>query len=382
MATKSESKASNICKLICKILLDPEIKELEILSSVPDEINSMIAAGRDNDGVYDKRFYPLIAVRTESIVGIPKSALISAFTYARSQFYPLVKQQTWSTEEAEIINHTTISLIFVGSENLTAINARKRLLAENHISQSDEFRINTVILTSRLKKHSKSPFLWAHREHLLRTMKIENMEHLCKYELQTVMVAGEHHPMNYYAWSHARLVFADIYRPSLRNPVGSTAKRYLEHTVLRIQKWCFAHSSDASAWSFFTWITKFYVDTTSSSKQARQDNILLLSRVAETVQFATTISLAHASVWGFVKDLSSNEEYVSERRKQSFIGVITTYATRRRSERYSKPPEHVKDRDRKVHEQEVLVLDKLRDKDVQSVTDCLLWIKVVNDLKK
>ncbi|KAK9484028.1 hypothetical protein V1527DRAFT_471251 [Lipomyces starkeyi] len=365
-------------------------------------MEAMIKDKTDGGGVYDKEYYPFIVVPDEHIVGIPKEPLMLAFAYARTKFYDLIKLSTWTDEQALEVSQTSLVLLLIGSENLTAINARKRLTIQNTETASlcQEFRLTTVILCSRLQKHSKSPLIWNYHKHIVSSQfshfsrtatyreRAKYIEDLCKSELQTVLVAAEHHPMNYYAWGYARWVFSGIYGSLLSSPSARYysvvfVRKYIESIVRKIEKWCFLHASDNSAWSFFQWVLFMYVDCSHRDHAERIDDKYLLSKVVEVIQFATTVSLAHESVWGFVRRVVSDSNYVSDPERELFIRTINSYLRSRSADTYGT---HVNDEDMSnkemaLRQKQERILHNLRDKDVYVVGCCLHWIAVRTHLK-
>ncbi|KAK9242926.1 hypothetical protein V1506DRAFT_545993 [Lipomyces tetrasporus] len=395
--------SQHYCRLLHDILIDPRIKELEILKSLPPEMEAMIMENNDGGGVYDKNYYPLIVVPGEHIVGIPRRVLMTAFADARTKFYELIKLSTWTDEQTLEVSQVSLVLLLIGSENLTAINARKRLITRclETASLCREFRLTTVLLSSRLQKHSKSPLIWnyhkfivsAQLDYFTRTSnhreRTKYVEDLCKSELQTVLVAAEHHPMNYYAWAYARWLFAEIYGSLLSSPSARyysivVVRKYLESVVRKVEKWCFSHASDSSAWSFFQWVLFKYVDGSHRATTERIDDTYLLTKVVEVIQFATTVSLAHESVWAFVRRVVSDSEYVSDRSCETFTRMINSYLRSRKADTYGV---HVYDegmstKDKVLRQKQESILDTLRDKDVYVVSSCLTWIAVRKHLKK
>ncbi|KAK9236715.1 hypothetical protein V1525DRAFT_433431 [Lipomyces kononenkoae] len=391
------------CRLLHDVLIDARIKEIEILKSVPPEMEGMIRENKDRGGVYDKRYYPLFVVPNEHIVGIPKPLLMLAFRDARTKFYDLIKLPTWTDEQALEVSQTSLVLLLVGSENLTAINARKRLLSQNSTtaSLSQEFRITTVILCSRLQKHSKSPLIWNYHKQLVSGQlnqftktatyreRTKYIEDLSKSELQTVLVAAEHHPMNYYAWAFARWVFADVYGSLLSSPSAKYysvvfVRKYYESVVRKIEKWCFSHPSDTSAWSFFQWVLFKYVDCAHRDIADRIDDKLLLNKVNEVILFATTISLARESVWSFVRRVVADVDYISDSQRDGFVRAINLYLRSRSADAYGTQvnDEDMSNKEKAKLKEHERILDNLRDKDVYVVRSCLNWIAMRTHLKK
>ncbi|KAK7208383.1 hypothetical protein BZA70DRAFT_273580 [Myxozyma melibiosi] len=399
-------QASEYCVSIYGALSGSRIREVEILKAIPPEIQALIDAGDDMDGFYIKKYYPLIVVPQEQIVGIPQAVLITAFAYARTVFYDLIKLDKWTDEQALELCRTSLVLILVGSENVSATNARKRLIEGKYkaTSLAQEYHLVNILLSSRLKHHNKSPTLWSYHEHVLTKRILQShsdvadrdrvrfIEDLCKSELNIVFVSADYHFMNYYAWNHARWILSDMYYPLMYSPSARYysivfIKTFLDSMVRKVQKWCVAHSGDSSGWSFFRYILLFYITNTfregSSSlptAASQIDNPLLLECVSQTIKFATTVSLAHESIWTFLRSVLSDARYVSERTKNSYVEFIKTYVKSRQLDKYT-VPESTSKNDEVVKEQ-TQVLTEYRDREVCVIEGALEWISVVRHLRE
>lgn len=133
-----------------------------------------------------------------------------------------------------------------------------------------ELRFLDSLVTSPLKKHSKSPTLWHQRlwlhqnyfphaigngitlEDTAVTATRSHVRDHWEDELAIVMKAGERHPRNYYAWQYARQLFA-----LLQADLDVTTRREQEvlvETLGRVKEWCFLHPRDVSGWSFLVWL--------------------------------------------------------------------------------------------------------------------------------
>ncbi|KAK9449915.1 uncharacterized protein V1518DRAFT_415055 [Limtongia smithiae] len=407
------------CRLLHRALTDLNIKAVEILASPPSLSDNGV------DDTYDRAYLPLLVVTSEHVVGVPKNILFTAFEYAHNAFYERVRQTTGITvtdEDDDEIDCTSLVLLLVASENLTAVNARKRRLQHpaprfqnkphQHALIEREYNILTTLLTSRLQKHSKSPFLWHYRQHLVQlllpialnavlppstslsfpdaeaTAATRALESLCHAELQAVLFAAEYHPMNYYSWNYARWFFSIIYTSSLHlypslmdgsKPTNHTAPIFMESAIIRkIEKWCFAHASDTSAWTFYQWLLLFYADTFF---RAPTDNKLVLSKLVDAVTFATTVSPGHDAVWaGFMRRIIADPRYVSPRRRDQFMDAIARYLRSRKHDSYATQGLANSQGVRQQDKAAVLALVELRDKDVYAIEQCLTWIAVACDV--
>jgi len=124
-------------------------------------------------------------------IAIPKSLLLQAFQTAHLLFSsPNTKQD---------ILDSTLVLLLVASENLTAVNARRRIvLGKGANDGRDEIKLVESFLTSPLNKHNKSPLLWSYRRWL--TERFGVLEEGIEAELAVVEASGEVHPRNYYVY--------------------------------------------------------------------------------------------------------------------------------------------------------------------------------------
>ncbi|KAK9463323.1 uncharacterized protein V1516DRAFT_661454 [Lipomyces oligophaga] len=415
------------CIKLYKCLTNPQIRELEVLKVLPLDARNQIDAYdkglKTSDFAYNSACLPFLVIRSEQVVGIPKDALIIAFGYARQRFYELVKQNSWTAEEALEVSRTSIVLILIGSENLTAVNARKRLL--NHHPKiaplSLEYRLTNMLVDSRLQHHTKSPLIWNYHRYLVLQRikmaekefqykeKVKYIESLCRIELQTVFISAEHHPLNYYAWNFARWLFTDLFSSLLSSPAAMYyssvfSKQYLESIVRKVQKWAFAHAADTSAWGYFQWILFYYVQNTRNTSSSFHgtaspnyfshkirysplvDNKLLLSCVSEAIQYATSIGPGHEAVWTFLRRVISDVNYIGDSNRASFLSILTSYLKSRKLDKYGKisTNSHQVGNNNSstisLRSQQEIMLSNQRDRDVYVVESSLNWIKSYLDV--
>ncbi|KAG0638002.1 hypothetical protein HOY80DRAFT_969808 [Tuber brumale] len=132
---------------------------------------------------------PTILTSTTNIA-IPKPLLLQAFQTAHPTF------SSPSATEQDILDSTLV-LLLVASENLTAVNARRRIiLGKGTNSGRDEIKLIESFLTSPLNKHNKSPLLWSYRRWL--TERFGVLEEGIEAELAVAEASAEVHPRNYY----------------------------------------------------------------------------------------------------------------------------------------------------------------------------------------
>ncbi|KFY53889.1 hypothetical protein V497_08112 [Pseudogymnoascus sp. VKM F-4516 (FW-969)] len=238
----------------------------------------------------------------DNTLGIPKVVLAKAFIAARRIFF---KNLDNLTENAGLILDSTSVILLFDPEHITAANARKRIcLACRTRSQTeqvkrlkDELWFTQFLLTSKLKRHNKSPTLWSHRKWLIKNF--NTLEGLLgpkwvEYEIEDVILrSAEHHPKNYYAWDYMRWWIQS--RPGLDTTRWS--REVNVPLAMLMQAWCLHHTSDSSGWSFLTWIHK---SPESNSLEGQQ---LVAAAGKKVLDCAVSMDLKNPSLWKFLQDI-------------------------------------------------------------------------------
>jgi hypothetical protein len=237
----------------------------------------------------------------ENTIGIPKKVLRKAFITAHQIFFRHLDDLEENVEA--ILDATSVILLF-DPEHLTAANARKRIglkyRTRSHSEQmqrlSDELWFTEFLLTSRLKRHNKSPTLWSHRKWIMKnfdTSKVMmTVEELDENEVRVVIpLSAENHPRNYYAWDYLR--WWTTSRPQ-RGDIN-TLRSGMTTLVRFYQDWCLKHTSDTSGWSFLLWLLMSPSFYTVSGLQ-------LQAEVGKKVlDCAMSMKLKNESLWLFLK---------------------------------------------------------------------------------
>lgn len=131
---------------------------------------------------------------------------------------------------------TTFVAVLASPENVTALNARKRMCLSGRIAWEDELRLTGVLLRSHLYRHCKSAFLWHHRRWVLQNGHLSTS---VEAEFALVCRAAEHHPKNYFAWTYMQEYCTYTQQRPPLEAVRELAMRNL---------------SDVSIWSFVGWL--------------------------------------------------------------------------------------------------------------------------------
>ncbi|KAI9867251.1 MAG: hypothetical protein M1813_009529 [Trichoglossum hirsutum] len=297
---------------------------------------------------------PLILVDDTSI-GVPKKVLIRAFITARQNLYSLLgtletSRPAVDTDDALL---STFVILLFDPEHLTAANFRKRMLQKDttddsrdrltlRATQRELIAIETL-LTSPLHRHTKSPTLWSHRRWVLGrwlTCFSQDKEaygesfdadwlwrHVYRPELLIVMKAGEQHPRNYYAWSHARWLIENF-----RGGNGAALSSSLADSMELVQNWCLKHQSDTSGWSFL-----LFLHIKASREAHLQD--LAVSSAEKVLYFALNFDWDLESIWVFLRNVLASPSLLPEKQRLVLIRRIRKKSeeTEVKAENESKP---------------------------------------------
>lgn len=191
-----------------------------------------------------------------------------------------------SESDIDEFYYLTLLALLATTENMRAVNARKRLLLGTRNNKLGRWNPRTellllnVLLSSPLPKHNKSPILWHHRKWLISNFgsELEELEYpqvnqtldhnkplsTSQKELKIVFIAAELHPRNYYAWSYARWLVH-------QRPIDSAWVIDATYTL------CRSHVSDISMWAFLIHFLYMY-DRKNDAKQLH-DKALALARL-------------------------------------------------------------------------------------------------------
>lgn len=227
-------------------------------------------------------------------IAISKLGLVQAFFVARKKFQEYNGSGGASMTSHELLAATSVILL-MDPENLTAANARKRLLVSEG-NKSREQLLGMIakdrcfidsLLTSRLHRHTKSPTLWSHRRWLTQTASRYGMQpNVVDVIKDVVMIAGKRHPRNYYAWCHARWLTGLI--PD--DQQTAILKQLLEST----RHWCFRNHTDTSGWSFLYFLLTRLGGPKSSAV------------LEETAGLAMSLQWTNESTWVFLRTLAAS----------------------------------------------------------------------------
>ncbi|CAF3516273.1 hypothetical protein SNK03_007241 [Fusarium graminearum] len=230
-------------------------------------------------------------LRDENAVAIPKLRIVQAFIVAQKLHKKfLAKDQNVSIDQ---VLRSTAVMLLMDPEHLTAANTRKRLITSKLKGKSvedvlrSEKHLLDSLLTSRLHRHTKSPTLWNHRRWLMEQYRLHGQGVPVEDDiLRIIMVSGERHPRNYYAWCHARYLTSAFILQS------SKAKDALSRIISSTQKWCFSHHNDISGWQFLIFLLHKHPSETS-----------LVFR--ETLKLASSFKWRNESVWYFLRYIAA-----------------------------------------------------------------------------
>ncbi|KAL9629822.1 MAG: hypothetical protein Q9204_005056 [Flavoplaca sp. TL-2023a] len=231
-------------------------------------------------------------------LGIPRKLLLHCFLHARSIFHNHRYLEELQEESEEVLQATKILTLWepgwgsawaVRKKHLLGLRARagegvegsddttgcgggvlgtgmQMRTKKGQIQEAVEAELAWVetLVTSPLDgKQAKSSWVWTHRMWILQTFPMavcnglpgegsngytadEGIDAWIKKELQIVMIAGERHPRNYYAWNYAR----GVIQISMRTLSGDG----WEECMRTIHQWCLTHPRDISGWAFLVFL--------------------------------------------------------------------------------------------------------------------------------
>ncbi|KFY23734.1 hypothetical protein V491_02441 [Pseudogymnoascus sp. VKM F-3775] len=252
-----------------------------------------------------------LAEVVNNTLGVPKAVLAKAFIVARRIFFEHLDNLT---ENADVILDSTSIMLLFDPEHITAANARKKIclayrsrpLTEQTKRLTDELWFTKFLVTSKLKRHNKSPTLWYHRKWLMKNFhSVVGVlgRNWVQYEIEeVVLISAEHHPKNYYAWDYMRWWIKS--RPGL----GPNERPAINRQVTQLmQRWCMHHTSDSSGWSFLAWLLLRHTDPDFRVRQHLQS-----SAGEEVLNFAARLNLKNMSLWKFLHEILgfTNEAFI------------------------------------------------------------------------
>ncbi|KAL8785348.1 MAG: hypothetical protein Q9213_003413 [Squamulea squamosa] len=298
---------------------------------------------------------------TPPSIGIPQKVLLACFLHARKLFLSYTTATPLSCgqkpDHIQAVNATRVLTLWEPNWS-TAWTFRKRALLEIHhddgMQDGEEggkrrFRefveeemewVETLVTSPLDGKHAKSSWVWAHRLWVVRMFfeemvaggsklkeifgKVQGQDIRCfvKRELKIVMVAGERHARNYYAWEYARQIWrmcmetADI--KSAREPqVGVTGEEGMVYRpsdgklwgdcTRMIHQWCLMHPRDISGWAFLVFMLDWkdvFRDTRGEDESTDTNLITREDIFQKTREFVQRFNWKGESVEWFLKSAS------------------------------------------------------------------------------
>ena len=234
-------------------------------------------------------------LRDGPAIAVSKLGLVQAFLVAREILKGHAGKSRPQTEEALLAS--TAIILLLDPEYITAANTRKRLLLQAHEADagnmsrriSEERGVVDSLLTSRLHRHTKSPTLWGHRRWLVElSVRLGMATDVPGDMLNIIMVSGERHPRNYYAWLHARFLVG----------LPNTGVEALDNTVIPgVKDWCLRHHTDISGWSFLLYLLQL---------RGRATERATCSIFADVLNLVTSLRWMNESIWVFLRTLAAS----------------------------------------------------------------------------
>lgn len=221
----------------------------------------------------DDTFLPFQLVRDNDItvVCVPKKEMVTAALVAQQTFRKALDASPVSETVLDLSN----VLLLAAYEHHSATNVRYKLVEQGVQSENAELRFLDLLLTSKLKKQSKSPTLWNYRRAFVKSASsdlfkppkqlfattgylvninerlgkqyydISDLGAFLEHEFDVILRSAQVHKHNYYAWGYARWV-TDL--------AVEGDKKLLRKVLALTLLWASKHPSDTSGWSFFTYL--------------------------------------------------------------------------------------------------------------------------------
>lgn len=145
------------------------------------------------------------------------------------------------------------------------------------------------ILTSRLPRHIKSSQVWGYRRFLLRHFARFGLLDIHSDITKVVLVAGDRHPRNYYAWLHAR---------ALMNYMDWSQEAPKAQLLRSLVEWCIRHHDDCSGWAF---LQSLFLTP------GRYDDAAVSAVFLEVLRLAGLLHWTNESVWVFLRTLVASD---------------------------------------------------------------------------
>jgi len=283
-------------------------------------------------------------LRDESAVAIPKLRLTQAFLVARQVLQDHLTSRPVGVTAAvpdQVLAATAVVLL-MDPEHLTATNTRKRALQHKpsfatgadddaaaglrlRAVQAEKYFVDSL-LTSRLHRHTKSPTLWSHRQWLLKLCQREGLHLDAGDEFsEIIMVSGERHPRNYYAWNHARWLLLNrlVLDPSLSaddRQQQQKQQQHLEKLGHDVKNWCLKHHGDISGWSFLAFVLGHLSDR-------RRQAALCNAVMQDVLRIVESFRWSGESVWVFLRHLVATHD-IDEENSASLRALENTLSFR------------------------------------------------------
>lgn len=282
-------------------------KELrqEALKAISDAIDPAAHDGLMEIELLGQPMFPprVFVLRDGSAIAVNKKGLKYAYLEAledvRRAGYALDTAAHSPEPDTVAVNLKALAVpILLQPEYLTAINLRKMLLRSVKIEARPgperygkllelEKRFIDSLLTSPLDKHNKSPTVWSHRRWLVPRLAECGLLDIRSDLAGVVMVAGEKHPRNYYAWHHARY---------LMTFVDWNCDRTRQDILEAVLDWCKRHHDDTSGWSFL----QSLLVTEGRYGQERVTYVL-----QDVLRLARSLRWTNESVWVFLRTIAA-----------------------------------------------------------------------------
>jgi protein prenyltransferase alpha subunit repeat containing protein 1 len=256
-------------------------------------------------------------------IAFPKTTVVQGFIVARQILFQCLPKLP---EKQQEIRNAAAIVLLMDPEHITAANARKRVIQLYRERPAEELKAELAselwwvnsLLTARLHRHTKSPTLWSHRRWVLEVCQSAGMLYDINRDLTNViLVAGERHARNYYAWLHLRWVALNLL---LKIPnSGETNVDSFDGPKLlaTIKTWCLRHPDDTAGFSFLMFCLLEHPEGFAGGTSSMDASSSMCKSVLD---LAVSFKWTNESVWVFLRTIVASG--VAEEQRTAFFESI------------------------------------------------------------
>ncbi|RIA81329.1 hypothetical protein C1645_810106 [Glomus cerebriforme] len=158
-------------------------------------------------------YYPFFFI--ESNLGIPLEYVDKLYKYAHGIFMKVRDcGSDGNNETVKLLKDSTRCIVIINTDCYSALNARKKLIIDNHINPIKELKFIDLLFT--FPKHTKHSTIWFHRKWIIQ-QHVPSDDISWQHEIDITRRVAELYPKNYYAWTYRHWILLKISDDSLHS---------------------------------------------------------------------------------------------------------------------------------------------------------------------